>query len=137
MTLISPLQRYEYYVNEGISPTDIAPMPVETIQNIRRRLPSNILQNSDRQPLRESLLEEVRQNYQLSIQKAIVDYILRDSTELKRLKIGAVPRVFPQKIIRAPIPWHDTMRLAFDAQAQQLFVTNRIMSELQTLWQNK
>ena len=112
-------------------------MPAETLENIHGHLSSKLLQNPEWQPLRENLLEEVQQNYQLSIQKAIVDYILRDTTELKRLKIAAVPRVFPQKIIRAPVPWHGSMRLAFDAQAQQLFITNRIMSELQTLWQNK
>ncbi len=133
----SSLQRYEYYINEGVSPADIAPMPAKTVQNIHSHLAPKLLQNPNWQPLRENLLEEIQQNYQLSIQKAIVDYILRDTTELKRLKIVAVPRVFPKKIIRAPVPWHDSMRLAFDAQAQQLFITNRIMSELQTLWQNK
>lgn len=136
-TLPSLSQRYEYYVQQGISPDDIAPMPDETIDNIYHHLSPRLLQNPDWQPLREDLVEEVQQNYQLSLQKAIVDYILRDSNELKRLKIGSVPRVFPQKFIRAPIPWHDSMREAFNAQAQQLFITNRIMSELQLLWENK
>ena len=135
--MYSSLQRYEYYVNEGISPADIAPMPAETVHSIHSHLASKLLQNPEWQPLRENLLAEIQQNYQLSIQKAIVDYILRDMTELKRLKIAAMPRVSPHKIVRAPVPWHDSMRLAFDAQAQQLFITNRIMSELQTLWQNK
>lgn len=131
------MQRYEYYVQKGVSPDDIAPMPAETVDNIHLHLAPNLLQNPDWQPLRDSLLEEVHQNYLQSLQKGIVDYILRDSTELKRLKITAIPRVFPKKLIRAPVPWHDSMRLAFDAQTQQLFITNRIMSELQILWQDK
>lgn len=130
-------QRYEYYVQQGVSPSDIAPMPAETMEEIYRHLAPKLLQNPDWQPLKDQLVEEVQQNYQLSLQKAIVDYILRDSNELKRLKIASVPRVFPQKTIRAPVPWHDSFRQAFDAQSQQLFITNRIMSELQLLWENK
>ena len=137
-SLLPPLsQRYEYYVQQGVSPDDIAPMPAETIENIYHHLSPRLLQNPAWQPLREDLVEEVHQNYQLSLQKAIVDYILRDANELKRLKIVSVPRVFPQKIIRAPVPWHDSLREAFDSQTEQLFITNRIMSELQLLWENK
>lgn len=124
-------------MQQGVSPDDIAPMPSETVENIYLHLEPRLLQNPDWQSLRDDLLEEVQDSYQLSLQKAIVDYILRDSSELKRLKIASVPRVFPQKMIRAPVPWHDSMREAFDAQSQQLFITNRIMYELQILWQNK
>ena len=130
-------QRYEYYVHQGISPSDIAPMPPETVENIHHHLHPSLLQNPEWQSLREHLLEEVQESYQLSLQKSIVDYVLRDSSELNRLRIASVPRVFPLKMIRAPVPWHDSMREAFDAQSQQLFITNRIMSELQLLWENK
>lgn len=107
------------------------------MDNVHLRLAPKLLQNPDWQPLRENLLQEIEDSYQLSLKIAIVDYILRDSAELKRLKIASVPRVFPQKIIRAPVPWHDSMRQAYDAQVQQLFITNMIMSELLLLWQNK
>ena len=124
-------------MHQGVSPADIAPLPSETVENIHHHLPPGLLQNPEWQSLRADLLEEVQENYQLSLQKAIVDYVLRDSSELKRLRIASVPRVFPLKMIRAPGPWHDSMREAFDAQSQQLFITNRIMSELQLLWENR
>ena len=63
-----------------------------------------------------------------------VDYILKDAEERKRLHITAVPRAFPQRIIRAPVPWHDQYKIMQEFNEMQLFVTNPMMLELQKIW---
>lgn len=81
--------------------------------------------------------DEVLEDYNLSLKKAIIDYVLKDRTEMKRLKIRSIPRPHPQRAVRAPVPWKDGFRWARDAQNQQLFITNTVMSELRQLWHNK
>ena len=96
-----------------------------------------LVHNPEWAGLRELLHEEIQQDYVHSLQKAIVDYVLMDSSEMARLKIASVPQGFPHRTIRAPIPWHASLSAAREAQAAQLFTTNRVMVELQQLWQNK
>lgn len=112
-------------------------MPDETMKNVNSRLVDKLLKNPEWQNLRESLKVEVEHDYKMSLQKAIIDYVLKDSSELRRLKIGAIPRNFPLKIIRAPVPWCDSMNQAREGQSVQLFITNTVMIELQNLWHTK
>ena len=130
-------QRYKYYVLEGVSQSDLPPMPEDTMKNVHSRLLKKLLVNPDWKSLRLSLQEEVLEDYNLSLKKAIIDYVLKDRTEMKRLKIGSIPRVHPQRAIRAPVPWEDSIRSARDAQNQQLFIGSIVMTELHHLWHNK
>lgn len=138
LTVCSPsLQRYYYYVTQGVPAADIAHMPEETMANVHARLLPKLVCNQEWAGVRQRLHEEVQQDYLQSVQKATVDYVLLDSSEMARLKIGSVPRGPPQRTIRAPVPWHTSLNAAREAQAAQLFTTNRVMAELQQLWQNK
>ncbi len=131
------LQRYQYYILEGVSQADLPPMPEGTMTQVHSKLLQKLLDNPDWKTLRQNLHEEILDDYKLSLKKAIIDYILKDSNEMKRLKIGSVPRPLPQRAIRAPVPWKESVRCAKDAQSQQLFISNTVMTELQSLWYNK
>lgn len=131
------LQRYKYYVSEGIPAADIAPMPEDTMARVHALLLPELVHNPEWAGLRQLLHEEIQQDYVHSLQKAIVDYVLMDSSEMARLKIVSVPQGFPHRTVRAPIPWHPSLSAAREAQTAQLFTTNRVMAELQQLWQNK
>ena len=113
------------------------PMPKETPGGVNSRILPKLLKNPEWRELRENLWSEVRDNYKESWQKAIVDYILMDSVEKERLRISAFPHSFPLRLIRAPVPWHNNFLQCREAQMQQLFITNRIMTELQRLWWEK
>ena len=63
-----------------------------------------------------------------------VDYILMDHDERRRLHITWTPTPYPQRVIRAPIPWHDSYQLSKDRTNMHLFITNPMMLELQRLW---
>ena len=133
---LSP-QRYCYYVTQGVPAADIARMPEETMANVHARLLPRLVRNREWAGVRRGLHEEVEQDYLHSVQKATVDYVLLDSSEMARLKIGSVPQGPHQRTVRAPVPWHTSLNVAREAQSVQLFTTNRVMAELQQLWQNK
>lgn len=112
-------------------------MPEMTLERVNSRILPKLLKNPEWRQLREQLWEEVNDSYRESWQKAIVDYVLMDYDEKDRLKIGAFPRSFPLRLIRAPVPWHGSFLQSKEAQAHQLFITNQIMTELHMLWWRK
>ncbi|CAG5132944.1 unnamed protein product, partial [Candidula unifasciata] len=65
------------------------------------------------------------------------DYILQDESEKKRLHIDWIPKSFPQKVIRAPVPWHSVFATRKVFIETRLFITNPIMLKLQNLWFNE
>ena len=130
------MQRYEYYVRRGIPLSDLAPMPQETLPNVHSRLSARLMSRKW-QELRKELHSEIEKDYQHSLQKGIVDYVLKDPLEKQRLKILSVPLEAPHRTIRAPVPWHSSLQQAREAQGVQLFITSQVMLDLQTLWRDK
>ncbi|KAB5587265.1 hypothetical protein PHYPO_G00011210 [Pangasianodon hypophthalmus] len=108
----------------------VTPQPPHHITNILKLLPACFHDN----PMLQKLLEETKSGYNFSIRKSIVDYILMDEQQRKRLSISSVPRPFPQRVIRAPLPWSRAYRHAHDCCTQHLFTVNPIMHHLQEIW---
>ena len=130
-------QRYQYYVTDGVSLDDLPSIPDGTEEHVHSRILPRLLKNPDWRPLRENLWKEIKADYRKSWQKSIVDYVLMDSCERDRLRINSYPHEFPQRVIRAPVPWHGSFHEAKEAQTLQLFITNSIMRELDALWRSK
>jgi dynein heavy chain len=84
--------------------------------------------------LHDQLKEEIHSTYDLALRKAVVDYILLDPNERKRVKIQNVPKTFHLNTIRAPIAWHDAMEQTKRDLQTTLHANNPIMDSLQTLW---
>ncbi|XP_031567893.1 dynein heavy chain 3, axonemal-like [Actinia tenebrosa] len=132
------LERYEYYISEGIPVDALAPQEPEVMERIlERRIPKILTSDQDLDPLLTSLRKEVADDYEISLRLAIVNYILKDPTEKNRLHIKAIPKIFPQRTIRAPVPWHDPYRTSWDSMAKNLFITNPVMMEIQNLWYDR
>ncbi|KAL5473898.1 hypothetical protein EMCRGX_G028462 [Ephydatia muelleri] len=131
------LKRYEYYLKHGVPTSELPSLPDETTPHVHSRILPKLLGNPDMQELCSELWEEVHKDFQTSMQKSVVDYILMDSMELRRLRIASLPPQHPRHVLRAPLPWHETLCQARDAQAIQLFVTSEVVRELQQLWFTK
>ncbi|XP_059835308.1 dynein axonemal heavy chain 3 [Hypanus sabinus] len=127
-------ERYLHYIDHGIQPYMIESQKPEQINRIEQLLPKELKSVPDLQTLRMELLEEVQNDYDSSLRKAIVNYILKDSSERMRLFISSVPRPFPRRIIRAPVPWHKTYSKAKAWNESHLFVVSPMMDLLQDLW---
>ncbi|CAL8305136.1 unnamed protein product [Lota lota] len=129
------LERYSHYVTHGIPTCMLATLPLQQIMNIVGLLPPVAGDSSGNiQSLRDNLLEEVKADYDFSLRKSIVDYILRDGSERQRLLISGRPRPYPRRVIRSPVPWSTRYREAHGWHSQHLFTTNPIMLLLQAAW---
>ncbi|XP_052264555.1 dynein axonemal heavy chain 3-like isoform X1 [Dreissena polymorpha] len=128
------LERYYYYIDKGIDKSMIAVPDPSMMKNVCGLVPSALLTNNELDHMIQDLSEEINHDYEYSIRKSIVDYILKDPEEKARVHIGTVPKSFPQRIIRAPVPWHETFLQLKEHNRQHLFITNPIMQHLQNIW---
>lgn len=78
--------------------------------------------------------EEIIQDYSASLRQALLDYILLDPTEWKRLNIQTYPIKFPTIMIRAPVTWHASKIKAQQLISRSLFIGNFILLRLRDLW---
>ncbi|ETE64178.1 Dynein heavy chain 3, axonemal, partial [Ophiophagus hannah] len=128
------LERYCYYIHKGIRKDMLAPQDENMLNNILTRIPSNFLASPDLEALLNSLMGEIQSDYQIWLMKNIVDYILMDPDEKKRLFICNAPQPFPQRVIRAPVPWHKIYQDTKLWNETHLFTVNPMMLTLQQLW---
>ncbi|KAH0631920.1 hypothetical protein JD844_019823 [Phrynosoma platyrhinos] len=128
------LERYCYYIHKGIRKDMLAPQDERTMDNILKYIPSHFLNNPNLEALLSSLTAEIQDDYQIWLMKNIVDYILMDPDERKRLFIHSIPQPFPQRVIRAPVPWHKVYREVKIWNESHLFTVNPMMLTLQHLW---
>ena len=56
---------------------------------------------------------------------------------MSRLDIKSVPRPFPHRVIRAPVPWRDQVEQSRNQISTHLFLTNPVITLIQNLWDNK
>ncbi|KAK6187847.1 hypothetical protein SNE40_005782 [Patella caerulea] len=131
------LERYYYYIDRGIHDKMLAPPHPSQLKNIKHLVPSALLTNPELEELEQNLVEEINEDHKQSLRKSIVDYILKDPEEKERLFISWTPKPFPQRMIRAPVPWHDTYQRMKSYSETYLFITNPIMLSLQNIWFDK
>ncbi|XP_030655837.1 dynein heavy chain 3, axonemal [Nomascus leucogenys] len=130
----SDLERYYYYLTNGIRKDMIAPEEGEVMVRISKLISNTLLTSPFLEPLMVVLVQEKENDYYSSLMKSIVDYILMDPMERKRLFIESIPRLFPQRVIRAPVPWHSVYRSAKKWNEEHLHTVNPMMLRLKELW---
>ncbi|KAI4817445.1 hypothetical protein KUCAC02_010846 [Chaenocephalus aceratus] len=132
------LKRYMYYITTGVPSSVLAPMPRQQMMSILRLLPPETEDCSKHlQIMRANLEEEVKRDYYFSLKESIVDYILMDPSELQRLSISSIPKPFPRRVIRPPVPWAASYKETHMWQSQHLFTVSQIMVLLQDVWLNR
>lgn len=112
----------------------IAPEEDKVMVRISKLISNSLLTSPFLEPLLVALVDEKENDYYGSLMKSIVDYILMDPMERKRLFIDSVPRMFPQRVIRAPVPWHSAYRNAKKWNEEHLHSVNPMMLSLKDLW---
>ncbi|KAM4632527.1 dynein axonemal heavy chain 3 [Discoglossus pictus] len=128
------LERYFFYIHHGIHEEMLAPEGNKQMERISANVPRQLLCNPTLEKLIVRLKEEIKSDYYISLRKSIVDYILKDPEERDRLFIANIPRSFPRRVIRAPVPWHISYTNVQKWNEDHLFTVNPIMLSLQHLW---
>ena len=125
--------RYYYYIHNGIDTEHVAPLEDVRIRNVmslisiklRKNFPSSLLNLSD----------EVREDYLLSVKKAIVDFVLRDSREAENNE--KPPEILPEyrmELLVVPKPWHSSFERARAEIAKNLHPINPCMAQVLKIW---
>uniref|UniRef100_A0A8C6RT96 Dynein axonemal heavy chain 3 n=1 Tax=Nannospalax galili TaxID=1026970 RepID=A0A8C6RT96_NANGA len=128
------LERYYYYLTHGIRRDMIAPEEDEVMVRILKLIPKMLLTTPALEPLQVELKSEKENDYYCSLMKSIVDYILMDPMEKQRLFIESIPRLFPHRVIRAPVPWHNIYQNAKRWNEEHLHTVNPMIHNLKELW---
>jgi len=139
------LQRYEMYIEAGVSEDVVAPIKDEWVHNVRTLLESVMVRDDlmDRDAMENmvsDMVGEMAMQYTHSVKKSIVDYLLRSPAEQERLQIANMPannRVkFGDNLHDVPRAWHDAVLSAHSEMVQNLFVANEFTLRVHTLWQD-
>ncbi|CAH8561622.1 unnamed protein product [Schistosoma turkestanicum] len=129
------LERYAYYINKGIPDFMLAPLPNELWEKLQQYLP---LRLKLKWPTHlDDLRQEIHDYYVYAVKKSIVDYILFDPEERKRLFIEWLPIPYPNFVIRAPVPWHTKRKKAYEFCKQYLLTIGPVPLALQNIWRTE
>lgn len=127
---LTPEKRYWFYIEKSIPKEYIAPIQESTIQAIEKHVPTRLIKAESLQKERKKLVAEVFNTYDLALRQSIVDYILMDPNEQTRLGIPLFNIPYVPRILRAPVPWHDSITNTKAFINENLHITNPVMLEL-------
>ncbi|GFG29080.1 hypothetical protein Cfor_00250, partial [Coptotermes formosanus] len=113
----------------------IEPYPQYLLSDAKKKVAEKYLLKRKYQPLLDGIETEVRIDYEHSLRKAILHYMLLGLDERKCLKIESYPAEYPAIIIRAPVPWHCTFMASSQMLDHKLFIVNPILLCLRDLWE--
>jgi len=90
-------ERYQYYIEHGPDKSMIAPLPANQFEVFYRLIKPELRNHPFMKTFEPTLIEDVTSDYEYSMRKAIVDYVLMNFEERQRVKIEWVPRPFALK----------------------------------------
>ncbi|GLD71075.1 dynein heavy chain 7, axonemal-like protein [Lates japonicus] len=123
-------QKYNYYIQKGIDLENVSPLEDFWLKNILSMVPCYL--RSLNAPL-ELLVNEIREDYLLSIKTAILKYTFRDSRESDKDKVKDLP---PHRleVEVLPKPWNKSFVHARKRMRDNLHSINPTMLQVLYLW---
>ncbi|KAM3849660.1 dynein axonemal heavy chain 7 [Diretmus argenteus] len=121
--------RYSYYIHHGIDLEHVAPMEESWLENILKRVPLHLKRRSG---TTELLTEEIREDYDVSVKKAIVDFVFRDPRE--REEDTKDPPLHRTEMKVVPKPWRKNFLRAQRRMRENLHAVNPTMLQVLALW---
>ncbi len=90
-------ERYQYYIENGLDKSMIAPLPENQFEIFYNLISPKLKSQPFMKDFEPVLIQDVLKDYEYSMRKAILDYVLLNYDERKRIKIEWVPRPFALK----------------------------------------
>ncbi|GAB1603143.1 hypothetical protein Ahia01_000594700, partial [Argonauta hians] len=123
--------RYYYYVHNGIDTAHVAAMEDSWLQNVYRLLPKKYRENN---PFTlEILSEEMKEDYLMSVKKAIVDFVLKDPREYEK----GPEEIFlehRQEMAVVPKPWQKSYYQNRARIYRNLHLVNPALKQILAIW---
>ncbi|KAK9508782.1 hypothetical protein O3M35_006257 [Rhynocoris fuscipes] len=129
------MEKIHYYITKGINSNIIQPYNEKWLNNIKSRIPQEKRKRWHK--LIQQCCNEVREGYDLCLKETIVEYILLDENERRRLNIITRPFKFPNIIIRSPVPWHNIFMITYQQFHYKHFCSHPVILNIVELWHNK
>ena len=136
--------RYRQYVENEISVDVIAPIRQYWLTHIIELIPGDLhaVEKERIEYLIDTMLNEINKDYFDSVRKSILDYILKNEAEMKRLGI--------QQVLNQPVDWGDdfykgiepneewkhNVMMARMLMSENLCICSQATLELMKLWQD-
>lgn len=126
--------RYYYYIHNGIDTEHVAPLEDIRLQNVMSLITNKLKTNYQQSVV--DLSDEVKEDYLLSVKKAIVDFVLRDSKDSEITKTKVKLPEYKLELEIVPKPWHASFERARSEISKNLHSINPCMSQVLKLWYN-
>ncbi|KAG7467512.1 hypothetical protein MATL_G00154470 [Megalops atlanticus] len=123
--------RYHYYIKNGIDTKHVATMDDSWLENVMTLVPTPLKRLTD---TIEVLSNEMREDYLLSVKKAIVDFVLRDPRDKHENKVKDLPSHRAELEV-VPKPWRKSFLHAQNMMRDKLHTINPTMLSVLDLWQ--
>ncbi|XP_059095302.1 dynein axonemal heavy chain 3-like [Tigriopus californicus] len=125
------------YILHDLNGANLARFSKQQLARIKLKLHSNWFKNIIYKKIVSLLVQEVEEDFLLAMKTAVVNYVLMDVDERKRVGISVIPSPFPRSVIRGPVPWHQQFLIAQQFCRHNLFILNPIIQRLRVLWQKR
>nr|DBA34563.1 TPA: hypothetical protein GDO54_002113 [Pyxicephalus adspersus] len=123
-------ERYNYYISHGIDTEHVAPMEESWLENVLSLVPKHLKVYTDSIDL---LSDEMREDYLLSVKKAIVDFVLKDPGEKNEDKqVILEPHRAELQVV--PKPWKKSFLANYNFIKENLNSVNPTMAAVLDLW---
>ena len=141
-TIKTSLERYLYYIENGIPNYNIPPLSDTTLTKILQLSKNNDTEGVTSKQLENTLIE-IKHEYAKAIKRSIVQYILKSPFEQKRLRIFKLPSyiIAPEygwehsaDYRFDPPLWHESYEQSRTLLEDNLFLTAPQMGIIMKLW---
>uniref|UniRef100_A0A8D0ADE4 Dynein axonemal heavy chain 7 n=1 Tax=Sander lucioperca TaxID=283035 RepID=A0A8D0ADE4_SANLU len=133
-------QRYNYYIQKGIDLENVAPLMDSWLENIQDMVPCHLKSLST--PM-ELLVDEIKEDYLLSVKTAILKYTFKDSEENDedkakdllphRLEVKSVPKTWNTSFVHAQKKIRDNLHSINPTMLNVLYIWHAFYKNLRLI----
>nr|XP_032821318.1 dynein heavy chain 7, axonemal isoform X2 [Petromyzon marinus] len=127
--------RYHYYIQHGIHTENVASMEEEWLQHVLALVPQTLRSHPSHLATIHGLSQEMRDDYLVSVKKAIVDFVLQDPKNKDLKKREDLPP-HREELAVLPKPWRERFFATRRRLQEELHSINPAMLAVLQLWHN-